>query len=84
MESPVPRRVARRVWEGGCRLRATRKGGLRAVPLPHQHQGFIPTEMWRDELAGEQVEAHKAEDDDEIGQEAAPWFVPVPASTLRR
>jgi len=35
MESPVPRRVARRVWEGGCRLRASRKGGLRAVPLPH-------------------------------------------------
>jgi hypothetical protein len=36
MESPVPRRVARRVWEGGCRLRASRKGGLRAVPLPHR------------------------------------------------
>src|SRR5216684_2829141 len=35
MESPVPRQVARRVWEGGCRLRAFRKEGLRAVPLPH-------------------------------------------------
>ena len=27
--------MARRVWEGGCRLRAYRKEGLRAVPLPH-------------------------------------------------
>ena len=35
MESPVLRRVARRVWEGGRRLRAIRKGRLRAVPLPH-------------------------------------------------
>ncbi len=41
MESPLPRRVARRVWEGGCRLRAFRKKGLRAVPLPHQTRTLL-------------------------------------------
>jgi hypothetical protein len=54
MESPVPRGVARRVWEGGCRLRAFRKEGLRAVPLPHSchSPGMLKAESGGVFLAG--------------------------------
>ena len=42
-----------------------------------EDESFIPTEMGCDKMGIEEVETHKAQNNDQIGEETAQWSIAV-------